>query len=199
MRKSVLYIVSLLAWVGACAPEDYDNVWVGPTCHDGIQNQDEEDIDCGGRCTECKVYVPVFSPCTSELKDNRLSMDDRDIQIAVRDVKCDDGNGYRIGVLIDKYNSFVLQIGTAGKPTESGTYTITSSVTYLNSYEAAIQYDEEGYDYSFKSKSGKVYVNVAKDGKVGIEFCDVVIETEDYWGYELESRVVSGRFIGCQE
>ena len=29
------------------------NTCVGPTCNDGIQNQNEADIDCGGPCPAC--------------------------------------------------------------------------------------------------------------------------------------------------
>jgi hypothetical protein len=28
----------------------------GPSCSDGIQNQDEEDVDCGGPCPACAVW-----------------------------------------------------------------------------------------------------------------------------------------------
>jgi len=40
------------------------------TCHDGIQNQDEEGVDCGGRCPPCNTkcttgtkYAPADTPC----------------------------------------------------------------------------------------------------------------------------------------
>lgn len=196
MRKNLLYNIFLAVLIGACTPEgELDNVWIGPTCHDGIQNQDEEDIDCGGRCLDCKVFVPIMSPCTSELRDNTLNFDGQNINQS--NYACDAGTGYTVGIMIDNRDSFVLHLGSFGKPTESGTYTLVSELMYVDTGEAAIQYDEEGYDYSFKSNGGKVYVNVTKDQTVSIEFCDVKITTVNYWGYEIDYRIVSGRLIGC--
>jgi hypothetical protein len=39
-----------------------------PSCSDGIKNQDEEEIDCGGPCTPCEESCPTpcndYNPCT---------------------------------------------------------------------------------------------------------------------------------------
>jgi hypothetical protein len=49
----------------------------GGTCADGIQNQDEDGIDCGGLCPPCSTtcttgtrYAPLGSPCTSIFPDD---------------------------------------------------------------------------------------------------------------------------------
>lgn len=199
MRKSLLYIVLLLTLVGACTPEDQlDNLWIGPTCHDGIRNQDEEDIDCGGRrCSACEVFIPVLSPCTNDLKDNTLTIDDRKIAVKSSDRQCDDDGTYTIGILIDGQDSFTVTF--ADKPVKSDTYSITTDVFNVGMGQAAVHYDEYGYDYPFNNYGSDIYVSVAKDKTISVEFCSVTLSSQDYWGYERYHRIVSGRISGCPE
>ncbi|MBT1685938.1 hypothetical protein [Dawidia soli] len=197
MRKRLFYII-LVALAGACTPEEQDNPWIGPTCYDGIRNQDEEEIDCGGRCMQCEVFVPVVSPCTSALSDNTLRINDRNVVAAISDYSCDISTvGYTIAILIDGVDSFVVHLGGSGKPTKSGTYTIVSDIYSVGTTEAAIHYEESGYDYPFTNYGGTIYVTVTKDKKITAEFCSVTLNSRDYWGYEVYYRIVSGRISGC--
>lgn len=61
MRIKQLLIIALgIVLVTSCGKDDDDNS-VAPivaTCSDGVQNQGETGVDCGGPCTAC-VSVPV--------------------------------------------------------------------------------------------------------------------------------------------
>ncbi len=48
---------------------------VEETCDDGIQNQDEEDIDCGGVCPECETFDEPEETCS----DGIQNQDEEDI------------------------------------------------------------------------------------------------------------------------
>jgi len=42
---------------GSSSDDDEEEPPILPTCNDGILNQDEDDIDCGGVCTACSNYL----------------------------------------------------------------------------------------------------------------------------------------------
>lgn len=61
MKKKILYVLACtwLLTFYSCKPEyvfEYN-----PTCSDGIQNQDELGVDCGGVCGNCpnQAYIPT--------------------------------------------------------------------------------------------------------------------------------------------
>jgi len=54
-RKQLIIISILFLVLGAVGVGVYFKYfWVGPTCFDGKQNQNEEGIDCGGPCISCE-------------------------------------------------------------------------------------------------------------------------------------------------
>src|SRR5829696_3181026 len=58
-NKTLFFILSLFAVASVilysgCSKDDEDSTPV-PTCSDGIQNQGETGIDCGGPCTACAL------------------------------------------------------------------------------------------------------------------------------------------------
>ena len=54
MKKHALIILSLLFFVIACHDDGYIEVPCDcETCYDGIKNQNETGIDCGGVCAPC--------------------------------------------------------------------------------------------------------------------------------------------------
>lgn len=198
MRKSLLYILFLALVTGACALEEQDNPLIIPTCYDGIRNQDEKEIDCGGRCPACEVFLPVLSPCTSKLQDNTLVIDGRKVVAALRDYSCDISTaGYTIAIVIDGQDSFVLHLGGSGKPTKSDTYSLVRSIYNVPSGQACIYYEEYGGDEAFTNYGSEVYVTVTKDKKIAVEFCDVDINYVDDWYGVVRQRIVSGRISGC--
>ena len=63
MPKKLLYgLLYLVIIVAAASPFVYPMIFPAPTCTDGIQNQNETEVDCGGPCADC------------ELKDLRLKI-----------------------------------------------------------------------------------------------------------------------------
>lgn len=54
-RKQLIIILIILFVLGLIGTGVYFKYyWVGPTCFDGKQNQDEEGVDCGGLCVSCE-------------------------------------------------------------------------------------------------------------------------------------------------
>lgn len=61
-RFTILLMIPLLTLVFSCKddePDDNDEMMVTETCDDGIKNQDEEEIDCGGSCDPCEEEVTI--------------------------------------------------------------------------------------------------------------------------------------------
>ncbi|MCZ4408800.1 BACON domain-containing protein [Cryomorphaceae bacterium 1068] len=53
----VFFCLGAILLGGCSKDEDDDNVGSG-TCSDGIQNQNETDVDCGGICSPCSMVQP---------------------------------------------------------------------------------------------------------------------------------------------
>jgi len=53
------------SWVSLSNSADCDGSTPAPTCSDGIQNQGEDDIDCGGPCTAC----PAAPTCSDGIQN----------------------------------------------------------------------------------------------------------------------------------
>ena len=49
--------VSLDCLSGVCT----NNLCAAPACNDGVQNGDETNVDCGGRCAECAIPNPDYA------------------------------------------------------------------------------------------------------------------------------------------
>lgn len=61
-RFTILLMIPLLTLVFSCKddePDDNDEMMVTETCDDGIKNQDEEEIDCGGSCDPCEEEITI--------------------------------------------------------------------------------------------------------------------------------------------
>jgi hypothetical protein len=68
MKIKILSLLILIALAGtftiSCNKDDDDTVG---TCSDGIKNQGEEDVDCGGPCTSC-IQDPMMKASVSGFK-----------------------------------------------------------------------------------------------------------------------------------
>lgn len=193
MRKSLYYILLALA-AGACTPEEQDNPFVGPTCYDGIRNQDEEEIDCGGRCQACEVLgTPVVTPCANSLKDNVVRLDGIEMTADSRNSMCQvTSQGYRLYFQQGNTQIFVV-IGGNTPYKDQQVYSLVP-VSFPQAGEASIEY-YEGSNGPFSSEKGTLYVRV-KGGKVIAEFCDITLS--NVWnGTGTTYHKVSGR-IRCQ-
>jgi len=63
-RRQILYICIVLLFLGAVSAYPIYAIFIKhtPTCNDGIQNQDEKAIDCGGICPRACVDQVVAQP-----------------------------------------------------------------------------------------------------------------------------------------
>ncbi len=58
----------------ACDPSDYEkyfwrDCFYVPTCYDGVKNQLEEGIDCGGPCVPCKINMTGVPTCEDGIRN----------------------------------------------------------------------------------------------------------------------------------
>ncbi len=66
----------------------------GPTCFDGIKNQNEEDVDCGGPCGQCKkiedlqIILEKFIPTIDNNYDIIIRIKNPNIVWAVESMDC---------------------------------------------------------------------------------------------------------------
>lgn len=177
---------------GACAPQEQDNPFVGPTCHDGIRNQDEEEIDCGGRCQECEVYIPIVTPCASLLKNNVVNIDGFDMNLQSDGYYCSENtyqNFYELTV--DQDGTAFSILLTLPLPAEDAVYTIFQELGFEPAQARVRMYENGSGPYA--AYSGDIYIRVG-NGKITAEFCDLDLQ---YRTYQYTShRTVSGR-ISC--
>jgi hypothetical protein len=177
MKSQVLQLLILCLWLGACTLEDQDNPLVAPTCYDGMLNQDEQKIDCGGRCLPCKVYIPVRVPCSASLTENKivvkgatLLLTSSDYAITEKTAAYYDEPYHEIYIL---KNSYEIIIQLAGKlPVKDSIYPVTQ-VLLEDGYSIITLSQVFGVE-SFRSSAGEVYVT-HRNGKMYVEFCTVTM------------------------
>lgn len=72
-KRQLIFGAAVLALSGGIIFASYKLLTPKPTCFDGVKNQGEEQIDCGGSCQACKVTrledVKVLSSNSFLLKD----------------------------------------------------------------------------------------------------------------------------------
>jgi hypothetical protein len=194
MRKSLLYIIPVLALVSACIAEDeLNNAWIGPTCYDGIQNQDEEDIDCGGRCKQCEVKIPPLeSPCAASLSNNVVTINGTKMTISASNLYCDEYSGLYLVDFEQNFKRISITLGDI--PTSEKTYLLLTNVFSVPSAGEAVLLYYENEEGPFNPGMERIYVFV-KDEKVTVEFCDLKVKNE--WDNTRPTRTLSGR-ISCQ-
>lgn len=54
--RSIFYLLALSTFFLLSCNSDNDDNGDAATCEDGIQNQGEHDVDCGGPCPPCAIY-----------------------------------------------------------------------------------------------------------------------------------------------
>ena len=55
LKRQLIFIVTISLLIAGVAMAGYYILKPKPTCNDGIQNQKEEGVDCGGSCAACRV------------------------------------------------------------------------------------------------------------------------------------------------
>lgn len=153
------------------------------TCSDGIQNQDETGVDCGGVCTAC----PINTPCT-------LAVNTSDFPNGLTDdsystfSKIDVNNGnYE---LIAGGSKSTITITFKEIPTTNKIYTTTSSVNkgFLTDNQVVVSVNVGSYLYDAGAYKD-VYVHV-NGSVITAEFCSLIFNSGSYGSFT--DLVVSG-------
>jgi hypothetical protein len=180
MKKSLFYILFLAIISGACL-QDQTNPLTVATCYDGIRNQNEKAIDCGGPCLSCAA-----SPCTKELEDNILYYNGSQMTVGGSDYDYDcyrENNAYVFDIEL-RYNATLQIILGGAPPKEDKIYPI--SKTPKDGSAIVVMQDQSTTYYA---TTGNVYV-VVNNGKIEAELCSVTV-TYATWATEFTGRVIS--------
>jgi hypothetical protein len=187
MKRNILYTCILALLLTSCLMEQ-ENPLIVATCTDGIRNQDETDIDCGGRCQQCEVKIPVVAPCATSLTKNIVNLDNSKITFTDVTSSCEqyDRNYFRISYY-KNYVEFHIELEDP-RPTEDRIYNIGQYLDYDS--DATVSY-HDGWAY-YVATTGELYVTIAENGDVNIEFCSVALR-ESAFGYD--DVITSGRVV----
>ncbi len=175
--KYILYIGVLLM---ACEAEQNNPLVIG-TCYDGILNQDEEKVDCGGKCPKCQTIVV---PCKSSLVDNRITYKNVNNTLTARDITFYQ-DYYNFQIFVTKNNvEYDIKLYVKALPTRDTVFPITKSSNPGDGYATMLV--TEYYYYDYAASSGNVYVTYVNK-QWTIEFCSVPLSGI--------SSTVSGRIL----
>lgn len=190
MKKSLFYIFILTVFIGACSEAEQTNPLIIPSCDDGILNQDEEAIDCGGRCIDCVLPPPpIVSPCAASLKKNVFTLDEREFVLTAADYHCSQqSSAYEISVL-NNADGITLELGGT-IPTEDKVYIYPVHQWFE---PGAAQITAHVYGNYYIAGYGEVYVTV-KSGKITAEFCSIRLN----YNFNAEYYVRTSGKIVCE-
>ncbi|MBA4144765.1 MAG: hypothetical protein C0523_03285 [Cytophaga sp.] len=179
--KLIKYIAYMAILLAACEAEQ-NNPLVIATCYDGIQNQNEEKIDCGGKCAKCQVVVV---PCKSSLADNRITYRNVNTTFTSKDV-----------YFYQSYDAFSISLTKGNVTYDIALYvkalpTTDTIFPIVNSYaadqgKATMMVTPQSYYYGYDVSSGYIYVTYVNK-QWAIEFCSVPLSGTSY--------TVSGRIL----
>jgi len=179
MKKSLYYILCLAFMAGACM-QDQTNPMIIGTCYDGIKNQDEKAIDCGGTCQSC-----LTAPCTKSLEDYVLIYNGSNYQLYNNQYQASyNGTAYVFDAIVGQYQELHVSLG-GPTPTDEKIYPIVKT---LKDGYATVVFQDDSYNRTYTASTGSVYVTIRK-GKVTIELCSVVTTSSQY------QATFSGRII----
>lgn len=163
---------------------------IPPTCTDGIKNQDETGVDCGGACsTFCSDNI--LAVCMDELSENVVSSTDDERTLQITQVLQRNSYSYYNTIEITAYDHEIdeelrVVLSISKFPDGNMKFNVVKDVnTEEESLQAQVTLIPEYGMYRY-SNSGTVYLRKETNDKFHIEFCDLILETNDYYyGQEL--------------
>jgi len=178
MKRLRYYLLALSVIIGAYSCEKKQEPppekTLVETCSDGIQNQDEISVDCGGVCTACPTVVP---PCTQTANTSNFPLGMQDGSYST---------WCSIEIIYDHYemsgngSSGDMTISFKSVPTGNKIYTTTSSSnsSTLSADQAIISTVSGGtISYLYYADAGQeLYVNVKGD-TLNAEFCSLIFNS----------------------
>lgn len=61
IKNLILLVLASSLFMASCSKDDDKDTTTSGTCTDGLQNQGETGVDCGGPCTACIACVTCVS------------------------------------------------------------------------------------------------------------------------------------------
>ena len=166
---------------------------LAPSCSDGIKNQDETGIDCGGTCKDV-CGEQIIAECSSELGSNTVISDDFDHKVSISRINVFEnynGDGYSRLFAMDEASVDIVTVLLPFKsfPTENAVFTVGKNLSIQEGgLVARVEVEENGFYYGRVSVEGELYLRVEKD-KIHIEFCDMWFESEDNYDYVYQGSM----------
>lgn len=160
---------------------------IPPTCSDGLKNQDETSVDCGGACS---FYCSnsILANCTEDLNLNYIVSSAANVALQINRVYSiqhyddpfeiiayDKSAGYQI----------TIKLPITKLPGENMKFDVARQVSmHKDGLTASMMIESNdyyNYDYGYQrlSISGEIYLKLEEDS-VHVEFCDVSLK-EDYF------------------
>jgi hypothetical protein len=183
--KTLSYFVITTFLMVACLAEQDNPLVEMPSCYDGIKNQNEGDVDCGGICTQCNNTPPVVVPCKASLADNVITLDGNKVTFSESEVIDTKKTGFYEIFIVKNSIEYLIEINADDLPKKTTIYPLEdrydagpdqASITIINFYV-----------YS-SINEGDLYVSY-KDGKWLIELCSV-----NLYG-QVHTYEMTGRFV----
>ncbi len=171
--------------LSACLAEQTNPLILNGTCNDGLMNQDEEAVDCGGVCKDCNIVEPVVSPCKASLKNNVLTVDGLNTSLKADDYSCTQESDYFKIYILKNNKEIIIEIYETTLPKIGTVYPLIGWWDAKEGY-ASIKITEF---YSYNSTSGSLYL-AYENNKWIVEICSV-----DLIGQGSSTRELSGRIL----
>ena len=198
--KYILMVILLAMVISGCKKEDDDPVTpqantntntTTETCSDGIQNQDETGVDCGGVCSACPAVTP---PCTQTSNTSNFPLG---MQDDTYNTSCSIENTYNNYELLGNGSASDMTIWFRSIPTSNTIYTTTNSTNAsgLSDTQAIISTVAGGtFSYLYYADPfQELYVNV-NGTTITAEFCSLTFNSASSGAFT--DLTVSG-FLQC--
>lgn len=170
---------------------------IPPTCSDGLKNQDETAIDCGGACSET-CGDKIVAACSAELKADWVYSPDEEVSIAVGEVYYSKSYGYNNLVIISAFDEntssdleVVLPISEL--PAGNMQFLVAEQVSEEKDNLRASVTISPNNGSARNSVTGTVYLRTEGRETIYIEFCKVLFKPENPW-YDQNYYNYSGQF-----
>lgn len=163
---AMLVIPAFVVFYSGCKKKEKN----AESCTDGVQNQGETGIDCGGPCAACPP-PPVVAPCSPATGTFKMGPTTYSVTFTNCMVQ---GGQWNVSGNASNADIYII-FPTTTAPTSDGEYTYPQICLSPSTYnDICIQIDTGGDSYYSQPSStngGKVYVNIV-NGKVVATFCN---------------------------
>lgn len=183
MKKllTVTFLLAIASFLFTCTDDDLANPEPPAHCSDGILNNGELDIDCGGECNSCATLESPCNPDTNEVVlDSSLVIPFPNGTFTYSSIFGDqDGSNYEI---ICYNNTMEVDIKMYGsRPTVQRVYLLGGTYYLNNIYSeghANVRLWHQTTGNKAVSTSGKLYVKPLANGGLMLTFCDAKFNSE---------------------